>query len=457
MSERQVLPMENKKEEKMIYIKDLIFAALRCWRIVLVIALIGAILLGGLQAVSGLSGAGRPADPAAQQAAQQHEAEKAALKQRVALAQQAVSDQREYLQNSVKMQLNPHGYYEAKLVLHAETDYQIMPGMSYQNPNKVADILRAYKTVLQSEAAMTAMAEALQTENRYVFELLFVEIAEGAGMLSLSVKLPALEMAQTLLPVMESQTMDAYQRVKELSEHEMSVVDLSVTPGVDAALAETQKKEQTRLTELEKDLAEAEAARDGLADLATATVSVKAVVKKAGIFAVLGAAIGVFLTVCVIWMMHICTDRVYSVRTLQDRTGIKVLGCVSKGSVKGVDLWLQRLEGRCTQTAEAQAALLAADISIRTKGADRLLFTGSACREDRQELVARISEAMPGVQVCDCGNILTEAEARSVLDSCDAVVLVEACAASHYTAVREEIGIVNDYGKPVTGCVLMER
>lgn len=457
MLERQEIKMERKKDEKMIYIKDLIFAALRRWRSVLAVAVLLALVLGGWKGVSGLSALKTPVDIAAQQEALAlYETEKTSVALKIEAIQQSIDNQQTYLDNSVLMQVDPYGYYEAVLSLYVETDYQIMPGMSYQNPDRTNSVLYAYRAVAQGRETLDALAQSLSSQSQYVSELLTAELPEKtAGTLVIRVMAPDAAAAQQLLEVLSAQLEAAYDQVTQaVAEHTVRVVEQSVSAKVDLTLADSQKKELNRMNDLMTALADAQTAMDTLQEPAVQTGSVASVVKKAVIFAVLGAVAGVFLTVCVIWVMHIASGKVYSARTLQDRTGVKVIGCAAHRKIKcGLDRRLYAWEGRNTAPVQEH---LAADISCRAKDAKCLLVTGSGSREDREELVQAVSKAMPGAQVQDCGSILTDAAALQALTDCDAVVLVEACDVSDYDGVSRQLELIEDYNKQLLGCVLLD-
>lgn len=449
--------MQNKKEEQMIYFKDLIFFALQRWRAVLAVTLILGILLGGMQLVSGLSNVNTSVDPAAQQAAmEQYEEEKNAREQILQTAQNNLASYQSYLADAILMQLDPYCHYEATLNLHVETDYQILPGMVYQNPNRTADILSAYETVARGEAAMDAMAQALETETRYVSELLKAVKTDTAGTLSLSVKLPSQETAEKLLTVLEAQITGAYEMVNNtIAAHKIHVVEQSVVTKVDIDVADQQQKRQDRLSQLETALTTAQTGLAGVVPPSVQTGSVKSVVKKAVIFAVLGAIVGAFLTVCVLWVVHITSDKVYAAKNLYNRTGIKVIGTLGNEKKNPVDRFVYRLEGRNQETL--QTSPVAVDIRCRAKAVKHLLITGSGAIADREALVKHLAQTMPGITVEDKGSILREAQALEALAACDAVVLVEAVGVSGYGDIEKQATMIEDYGTELLGCVLLEK
>ena len=450
--------MERKKDEQMIYIKDLLFAALRRWRTVLAVTLLLALLLGLWKGVSGMGDVKDQAAPevgnaAQQEAMLQYETEKAALEQKAEAIAVSIENQKSYLDNSVLMQLDPSGYYEAVLSLYCETGYQIMPGMSYQNPDKTEAVLGAYQAVILGNASLAAMAQQIGTEPQYVSELLTVEFPEATDTLVICVKAPTEAAAEKLLSVLGTQVEAAYGQVQTaVSEHSLHVMEQSVSAQVDLTLADIQKKELNRITDLLTSLTETQTKLAALQRPVTQTTSVSAVVKQAVVFAVLGGVLGAFLTVCAEWVLHITSGKVYSDRTLRNRTGVKVIGCVSAEKKKGIDRKLHKLEGRNTAETESQYALLAVDIRCRMENAKHLLVTGSV---EAEGLVSALRQAIPGVQVSS-GSILDSAAALEMLKACDAVLLVEQCGVSRYSQVDRQTEIICDYAKQLLGCVLLD-
>jgi hypothetical protein len=183
--------------------------------------------------------------------------------------------------------------------------------------------------------------------------------------------------------------------------------------------------------------------------------SVKSVVKKTVIFAVLGAIVGAFLTVCFLWVVHITSDKVYAARNLHNRTGIKVIGTLGGEKKNPVDRLVNRLEGRNPDSL--QTSPVAVDIRCRAKTVKHLLITGSGDTADREALVKLVAQTMPGIVVEDKGSILREAQALEALAACDAVALVETVGVSGYRNIEKQATIIEDYGTELLGCVLLEK
>lgn len=448
--------MERTNDEQMIYFKDLLFAALRSWRIVLIVAVVLAVLLGGYRGISRMSVGTDPAVLA--EAQTQYEAEKAVLEQRVESLQESLVSRQAYFENSLLMQIDPYNHYEAVVSLYVDTGYQIQPGSVYQDPDKTNIVLSAYKAVLTGETCVQEIAQLLDTQPQYVAELFTVETEDVSGTMNVYFKCLTQEQASQVLDVMVRTLTGAYAQVeKTVVAHTPRLLDNTVRACVDAKLAETQKTETTRLNELLTNLTDAEAKSAALAAPVAVTVSFGSVLKQAVVFAVLGFVAGAFVTVCVIWVMHIAGKSAYSARSVEGRTGVKIIGCVAHTEITNrVDRWLYTREGRCTAEPAQQTALLATDIRCRVPDAKLLLVTGSGSKEDRESVVQALQQTMPNAKVVDQGNILSSAQALEALTGADTVVLVEKCHSANYGDICREKEIICDYNKQLVGCVLLD-
>ena len=125
--------------EQEIDLKDLMFAVLRRWRPIILIAIIFALLLGGFKAVRGL-GQMKDAEYVASKQQEydnsmdQYEMSKERLEKEIENIKASLESQNDYMENSVLMNINPYDEYTTAVSFYVATDYQIMPGMAYQNP-----------------------------------------------------------------------------------------------------------------------------------------------------------------------------------------------------------------------------------------------------------------------------------------------------------------------------------
>ena len=177
-------------------------------------------------------------------------------------------------------------------------------------------------------------------------------------------------------------------------------------------------------------------------------------IKRALGSSLIGAALGIFLALAVIWIAHISSDKVYSRRALANRTGLKLLGLLNAGHGDTVSHKLHHMEGRCNTDPEEDAVVLAANIANRCQNATSLILTGTVSCEARQLLADALSKCAPQLKLVNAQDIAQSAEALTQLAACDAVVLVEQCHVSRFETINHRITLIQDHGKQLLGCVL---
>lgn len=444
--------MENRKDEQLIYIKDLMFTVFYRWKIVLTVALILALLLGGLQMLPAIMGRGSLSQEDAQQISV-YETEKAAMDQRIKTLQKAIADREAYLGNSLRMQLDPYNHYEAQLTISARI-LGIEPGLGAAFDAHA--VLEAYKGVLAEEVCLTQMAEILQIPAQYVSELMSVDLSDlGTETLTVTVKCADSTAAAALAETVNMQLQQySAQIAVDVAPHNLSVLKSTVLAQADTLLAEDQRAEIGWLAELLISMSDAQTKRSSLVvPDALRAVSIRAALKKAALFAAIGAFLGLFLTVCILWVAHIVRSKVYSCRSLHNRTGVKILGAVDSGKKRRpLQRWLRKLEGRAVS---AKPALVATDIALRF-GEKKLLVTGTASEQSRKELAEALRKVMPDAVITEAACVLEDPDSLESLAACEAVVLLEQCDLSLYHETQQQLDKFSDYDKPLIGCVVVD-
>lgn len=445
--------MEHKKEDSVIYLKDLLFAALYRWRTILVIAIAFALLLGGFKAFPLLSDNNAEQLP---QASLDNQQESDLLSAKVSLLEASLEDQKAYLQDSIFMQLNPYAFYEVALRLYVDSNYQINPDKTYQSIDKTPAILAAYTSALSSDEATRQLADAIKTDPKYIPELRKISSSVEDGMLSVAIQCANEEDAATLLSVLISEINATHEGINNaVDTHTISILEEVISQKADRSIATKQTEVFTLYSQLQKDLANARLELGALKSKLN-TSSPAGIIKNSVIFAIVGVILGVFLSVCVIWVKHIASNKVYGARNLTDRTGIKVISCMLCGSKSAIDRWLLSMEGRCLNTMEEQIPLLAANIHARCNAANRIFVTGTASEENITLLTKALQSALPDLQITGAYNLLANAEAIAALTDCDTVLLAEQCGVSRYSDINTELELVTDCHKALIGYVLLD-
>ena len=449
--------MENKRNSQNIYFKDLLFSALRCWRAMLAVALVGALLLGGLQLVPGLTGSNDSLKEEYLAEKKQYEVAYNSLVTKIAVLQENLDTQRQYMEKSVFMRLNPYAFYETNVKLYVDTNYQVDPNLSLQDPDKSESVLAAYEAAFLSGDFIDTLATLAGTEPQYATELVTCLITPTANTISISISCVNQEIANACLDAVIVQVSKLRESISAaVASHDVGFLSKSVSQKVDQTIVTKQAEITNRTTSFQKVLDDAEVQLSSLVR-PTNTGTVWFFVIYVLLFTLLGALLGAFLVVGFVWIRHISSSKVYSAQTLRDRTGLKVLGCIrSKAITSRADQWVLRKEGRSINDPEKQAVLLAAGIRNRCKDVSSILITGRPTAEARDHLIPALQAAMADKTILDAKSLCLDADAQGALASCDAVILVAQCGVSYYGDILAEAETVNECGKKLLGCVLLD-
>ena len=430
--------MEKQNETQMVYIKDLLFTVLYRWKAVLAVMAVFALLFGSAAMLL----EDKPTQDELSALATYNTA-KAVYDQRITALEKSVSQRRTYTENALLMTLDPYNHYEAQVTLSVQLP-ETTDG--FQSAFSAQSLLEAYRVLVTEETCLTKLAETLQQPAQYVPELISSTVpAMGTDTVTFTVKCADAATAAALAETLESHLLQSREALSQQAlPHSLTVVKSTGFAVSDSALAETQRGEINRLAEILTGLTEARNKRSALVRPDAADDSSK--IKTTILLAAVGAFASAFLTVCLLWLGHIGSSKIYSARTLQNRTGIKVLGCLDSGKKRGpIQRRLRKLEDRSTS---ADPAFVATDIALRAE-ARKLLVTGCPA------LAQALKEALPQTEITSA-DLLESPDALKALAACDGVVLTATCGSSRYQAVLQQMEKVNDYNKQLIGCVLVD-
>ena len=448
--------METKKSEQVIYLKDLLFAPLYRWRFVLIITVIAALLLGGLAVYT------ETRDDTAEELAYKKAVEEYQLNMDVLTAKKDMLErtllaQQEYLNDSVYMNLNPYAFYTASLNLYVDTGYQVMPDHVYQDPDKTASVLAAYETGFCNKETIQQIAAIFETKPQYASELISCAYSSASGSFSVSIRCTTAEQAEAALQVLLSRLDAIALSVSEtVTAHNYTLLNQAVTCKSDNAIAVRRSELSDNLTLMQKSLSENDLLIASMVAPNYCENTKASIIKQAVIFTVIGGVVGLFLGACITWVLHIISGKVYSAQTLRDRTGLKVIGCVQNTAPScKFNRWLQSKEGRCTKTADEQAAFLATAVTSRYPDAKKILISGSVAKDAQAALTKALQAAAPEKQFICASDLLTSVEAQTVLCECDTVILVAQCGTSCYSTILAEAESVTEQDKTLAGCIVL--
>lgn len=449
--------MDNERDEQVVFLKDLLFAVLYQWKLILAAALVLAVLLGGYKAFFSFETVNPDDQEKYQTELEKYELKKTALEQAAATIERNLAGQKAYLEESVMMRLDPYAFYEAAMVLYIDNGYQIMPGSDYQDPDNINSILQAYQLAFTRDPIISKLAGEMNLEARYLQELLKVTVRGTADssshVLTVTVCYSDQAGAERILAALEDRLEAISTQINSsVGSHSVDVVSETCNLRTDVTLATTQKAETDRVNTLMTDLDKTKTSLKNLQKPARIDDSGTDVAK----YAILGAAAGMVLVAAFACVAHIAGEKVYSQRVLEARTAVNVIAKLADPKKKWrnpVDRWLRKQEGRAVDRPEARK--LAATV-VRSCCADgkTLLITGDAGRETCRALAEALE--LKNMTVIPCGSLLEDPEAVEALASCDCVMLAEKRGRSRYENISRAVAQINSRGRKLIGCVLYE-
>lgn len=454
--------------EQEIDLKELMFAVLRKWRPIILVAIIFAILLGGFKIAKGfmqMNDAEYVADKAKENEANidQYNSSKNRLENEVENLKASIANQQEYIEKSILMNISPYDKYVSTADIYISTDYQIMPGMTYQNINTAASILKSYMSIAQNGEMYNYVLKQMDNavELRYLQEVIKVEPDYNNNILNVTVvaanEKDAKRIMRLILACMEEGQDEI---IAAIGEHQFNIVNQSNFVTVDLDLDNNQKNQSKKLEQLETSLNDKTKELDDLKEPESVLVSKRNIAKGAIKYGILGGVLGGFMMVFFSCVAFLMSDKLYSERALRRRFGLMVLGSFTgedkKKAFAFVDKWLDKMEGVADKkiSDEATYEVIAANALNYVENASTVLLVGTTDGEFLEDLRNELSGLLDGVEIILGGNIIRDASAIKKVSSCDAVIMVEERKRSTFADIEQEMDLVRSLDKKVIGCIV---
>lgn len=462
----------NTGYEHEIDLKDLMFAVLYRWKMVFLIALCPAVLLGGWRFLKTYKSRSNP--EYIQEAQEQYtnnlatyENTKTLYERELQNIKTNIEKEEEYLSNSILMNLSPYDIREATADIYIETEYQIMPEMAYQNNDYTDSIFLAYQSALTSAAFLKDIASTTDLDEQYIRELISVdrrnvtieEIAynKATNILTVRIKNDTEKTAAALLDAIIEKAEELQPIFSQnIGKHAFKVINRSVGTDVDLSLAEKQQKKSKSLTDLRSALFNKEKEITELQEPAAIQSALIAALKSGIKYSVLGGGIGFFAALFFTSAAFLMSDKLYSAKEMKQRFDVRTLGeiHVSNKKKNQIDAWLTTLEGHIP--VQDVYALIAANICNFKNECINVLITGSIPETQLKQIHEKLSSQIPELKLWIGKDLTQEAATLKELPKCDGVILVEQRKKSRFSVIEKEIECITDMKKQIIGCIICE-
>lgn len=387
-------------------------------------------------------------------------------------AEESIARAEEYIDKSLLNRIDPYKVHTASADLYIATDYQIIPSMSYQSKDYTDAVVSVYYNRLTSGDTMSNIAGKYNTEETYLRELVTVTRTEGASLISISVRAKSSTTANDIL----DELLDVVDSSKEtinstVGSHTVNVLSRTDSVTVSTDLRDSQQANSDNLATLRESLETLKAEHDSLEQNIKSTQATIDALSEPAVpevghslvkFAVIGFVLGVFLSAGYVAVRFLIVGRVHSAADLKDTCRLPILGALAGEATrkaKGIDAWLNRLEGRASPAADDEMLrLIAATIHSRAPQAKTVLVTGDISAERLAALAAGLeaSGEANGHKLAACESVLKSAATVTQAAAADAIVLVADCSVSTYNSVNLQTEQLASLGKSILGCVVYE-
>ena len=486
MNENQTTYPTGAQDEEEIDLVALMVTLLHKLKPILLTAVVCAVIAGGLAGIKAIRGADKDTlkaqrleDEEYQQKKRDYEEVQALYKQNVDSNTQqqqnaaaAVERTQEYMEKSVLNNLDPYNVWNAKTDLYISTGYQIMPGMSYQNPDRTGAVLAAYSSALNDGAILNEIAAQVGTEANYLRELVSVDYSTYSQILTITVMGEDLEFVDGVMEALLGQMEAVKGNITDIiSSHTVTTIARSSYNSVSTSLMDRQKANTDQLTELENRIEALQLDRQKL-DNAFQTDTdawnnveepvIGGVASSLAKYLLIGFLLGGVLACGVVVVRFLLDGMVYSASELNRSTGLPVLGALASDRTKKagkLDAKLYQMEGRPDGSADAEMlCLMAQTIRSRAPEAKNILVTGDLPADQLEALAAALqaTEPLRGQSVTAAESILKAAATVPHVVAADAIVLAADCTVTRTDAVREQNEKIVRLGKKILGCIVYE-
>lgn len=459
----------SKSYEQEIDLKDLMFAVLRKWRLIIVIAVVFALLLGGIKTLKGVNQLSdvefvKKNQETYSATLEQYETTKKRLEKEITNLQDNIQSQQDYKEESILMNINPYDEYVESATFYISTDYTIMPGMVFQNPNTATSILKAYLSIAQNGEMYNYVLGKMNNEMglRYLKELVTIEPDYDNNMLDITVVGDTEKRASDVMGYIKDSIQSSHGKITEaIGAHDVKIVDESQFVSVDLELDQKQTEFSANMDQLDTSLRDKTTELMELEEPKNNLLSKRSVLKSAIKYAVLGGVLGAFMVVFFICVAFLMSDKLVSEKELKRRYGVMVLGVFRRQNKRkflpGIDRWLDKLEGTAAREQEDSQAfeVAAANALNYMEGVKEVLLVGTVDAAAMDMIQNGLSGHLSGTVLTVGGNLGKDAQAIKKAASCDAVIVVEQRNKSLFGGIEQELDVVRSLGKKVIGCIVL--
>lgn len=457
--------MDNTTRGPEIDLKDLLFSVLHRWRLIILTAILFGALLGGYRMGKNLLQR-KNADYLVQvqeqyqQDCEEYEHLNVRYQQEIENIEKNIEVQKEYINNSVLMKIDPYEKGTASADIFVKPDEMGSDDNAiFLSSDYTDSIIKAYMTYAQS-LGIKEIAKDMGIEEKYLRELVAFSPDYASNTLSISVCHTNIRNAERVLnSILDGISAQSSDLESKLGKHDIYIMNRVSESVSDSNLATTQKNNNANIDTLQNTLKDTEKTLKGLNEPGTPMALSNTALLKSGIkYTVFGGALGVFFAVFCICFLSLMTDKIASAKELDMCFNIRILGVFEKKQKKrifsAIDNWLDHLEGIIPISDEDVLNYASVNIQNMVGTKQSLMIAGTVEKEKLQKVHDNLQEKLPALTFELALDISSNADSLRKLSTCDYVILVEERGTSKRNMIQHELSAIANAKKAVIGCLV---
>ncbi len=473
--------------EREIDLIDLFHHILKRWRVIILVALIGAVILG---AYNGYKQMQPPAEPTVE------EKEKALDELRKGLTDLEVAevdslvesyksyaevyaDRVMYGQKSIYLNLDPEHVYRGFATYMISNYYDNKGEYTVENTD-AGNIISLYNVLIKDSITAERIREVTgwTSEEQYITDLISVG-SSGISILNLSIMAPTDAECRTILGILEERLEEVRDDVTKNAPHDIEIISERFTEEYNQGVSDARKGQndtlvglQTTMRNLSNPLTSAQKSyyneiikQEYPDELAEQKFSKFGLVK----YAVFGFFVGAFIVMMLVAVEYIARKVLRTPDDMALMFNTRVIGIVKaedgikkKQFLASIDKWFEKKFDRRLGLLPREQALemVSSEIAADMKKSDvkKLVITGTAGE-------SAISEAVQDLELGlkDAGDIsvskspLTDPVSVQRISEADGVVIVEKMGDSRLADIGKELDICRKLGISVLGSIVVKE
>lgn len=452
----------EERYEPEIDLKDLFFHVLYRWRSVMAVAVACCALLSAYKAarMAELTPEERVPKKVREYelALERYELDKASYEREIGNDLERLEQQREYVEKSVLMRMDPYHMpiASADIFVHLDsTEWKDLPDNLGLDPTD--GLLKMYTSNFSATLDWKPIEELTGDEKIYLEEVLEVTVDYNSNAVSVRIVHSDDSLAPKILDIILNQIQDKQNTLANgMGQHTLTIANQSLTYIINQSLAEDQKTNIATIANYERSIIEHRAQLDELKENKPSKPFIIGFIK----YPIAGFVLGIMLMIVIYGMRYFFDGKLHGNKSLQYKYGYRLLGAFPRTKKTGFFHCIDRLLDKLSNDYEIlekkeiykRISLNVVNLAGNNKN---ILVTGTVGIDQLQKIADAIISQDEGLTLTVSEDTCQNPETLNALAKCDAVLLVEQIEKSLSSCIRNECADITALAKPVIGYVLI--